>query len=61
MNVDYIFFFLLGIAMFGAAIGIGWNMRGSVKEEELYKYKSLSDELERLRWKMNEILDEVSK
>jgi hypothetical protein len=46
---ELVFAFGLGVAVFGIGISIGWSMRGSVKEQELYKYNEIHSRVEHLR------------
>lgn len=53
--------FICGIIIFGTGLGIGWNMRGSVKEQEMHKFTQIFDGIERNRWKLNELIEKVNK
>ncbi|MET3700171.1 hypothetical protein SAMN05877753_1236 [Bacillus oleivorans] len=57
--VGYFWAFVLGILVFGIGIGIGWNMRGSVKEKDHYEFQALGDKLTKLGWGIEEIKEKV--
>jgi uncharacterized membrane-anchored protein YhcB (DUF1043 family) len=57
--VDIIGFFFLGIIVFVVGLSIGWNMRGSVKEEELQRYRSLHDKIDKNQWALDDLKKKV--
>jgi hypothetical protein len=47
--IDLIGFFILGICVFGLGLTVGWNMRGSVKEENLHQLQVVNEMLHKIR------------
>lgn len=52
---DAIMFFIMGTCVFCIGLTAGWAMRGSVKEEELQKYRSLHDKFDKQKWTLEDI------
>lgn len=48
---------IFGVLIFGLGLLIGWSMRDSVKEDEKIRQQRIMDELERLRWKINDMIE----
>lgn len=58
---DAVMFFLLGTSVFCIELAAGWGMRGSVKEEENYKFTHIKNEMERQRFVLHDINEKVGK
>lgn len=50
-----VWFFLLGTSVFGIGIGIGWSMRGSVKEENTHQVRVFNECIQRINWGIDDL------